>query len=145
MLSRIRHHSRAALALVPLVVIVATGAALFAIPKLSGGGDKAAPDKLADTKLAPEPWAADPRYDPANATAQSAVAKPQPKPAPAPIDPKTGMPAASAGTNGSFTPPSPAERKRVYTATHPVGGMTPRCFSIAPRSLPPRPRTRSGR
>ena len=98
MLSRIRHHNRAALAVVPLVVIGAAGAALFAIPKLSGGGDKAAPDKLADTKLAPEPWAADPRYDPANATAQSAAPKPQPKPAPAPIDPKTGMPAASAGT-----------------------------------------------
>ena len=122
MLSPISHHSRAALAVVLLVVIAVAAAALFAIPKLSGGGHKAAPDKLADTKLAPEPWAADPRYDPANAGAQSAAAKPQPKPAPAPIDPKTGMPAASAGTNGSFTPPSPAERKRVYTATHPVGG-----------------------
>ena len=140
MLSRIRHHNRAALAVVPLVVIGAAGAALFAIPKLSGGGDKAAPDKLADTKLAPEPWAADPRYDPANATAQSAAPKPQPKPAPAPIDPKTGMPAASAGTNGSFTPPSPAERKRVYTATHPVGGNDSALLlnrtALAPPSAP---------
>ena len=140
MLPRIRHHSRAGLAVVPLVVIAAAGAALFAIPKLSGAGDKAAPDKLADTKLAPEPWAAAPRYDPANATAQSPAAKPPPKQAPAPIDPKTGMPAASAGTNGSFTPPSPAERKRVYTATHPVGGNDSALLlnrtALAPPSAP---------
>ena len=67
--------------------------------------------------------------------------EPQPKPVPkAPIDPKTGMPAASAGTNGSFTPPSPAERKRVYTATHPVGGNDSALLlnrtALAPPSAP---------
>ncbi len=104
------------------IVVVAAAAVLIAGPKVSGGGSKAAPNKLADTKLAPEPWTAAPQYDPSHPTASSTPAPQQPKPAPAPIDPKTGMPAASAGTNGSYQPPSPAERKRVYTATHPVGG-----------------------
>jgi len=114
---RIQIRRRSVLA-VAIIAIVAAAGALIAGPGLSGGGSKAAPNKLADTKLAPEPWAADPEYNPANTTTAAA----QPKPPPAPIDPKTGMPAASAGTNGSFEPPSPAERKRVYTATHPVGG-----------------------
>jgi cell wall-associated NlpC family hydrolase len=119
MLSRFRFQiRRRSLLVVGAVAIVAAAAALIAGPKLSGSDPKATPNRLADTELAPEPWAADPEYDPANAKSAPA----QPKPAPAPIDPKTGMPAASAGTNGSFEPPSPAERRRVYTATHPVGG-----------------------
>jgi cell wall-associated NlpC family hydrolase len=89
------------------------------VPKLDGGS-KEASDKLADTKLAPVPWAADPQYKPGEPSPTTTTqAKPAPK---APIDPKTGLPAASAGSNGSFAPPTPAERKRVYTATHPVGG-----------------------
>ena len=65
---------------------------------------------------------------------------PSKRTAPGAIDPKTGMPAASAGTNGSYTPPSPAERKRVYTATHPVGGVESALLlnrtALAPVSAP---------
>jgi cell wall-associated NlpC family hydrolase len=132
------------LLIVGALAAVAAVAVLIAGPKLGGGGSEAAPNKLADTKLAPEPWAADPRYDPANSSESSAPAAPaaptQPKPAPAPIDPKTGLPAASAGTNGSFEPPSPAERRRVYTATHPVGGNDSALLlnrtALAPPSAP---------
>ena len=50
------------------------------------------------------------------------------------------MPAASAGSNGSYTPPSPAERKRIYTATHPVGGVDSALLlnrtALAPASAP---------
>lgn len=123
MLSRLRENIGAVVVVAAIALVAGAGFILFAGPKLaSGGSKKASPDKLASAPLAPEPWAADPQYDPANSTGPSApTSKPEPKPAP--IDPKTGMPAASAGTNGSFTPPSPAERKRVYTATHPVGGV----------------------
>jgi hypothetical protein len=52
----------------------------------------------------------------------------------------TGMPAASVGNNGSFTPPPPEERKRVYSATHPVGGVDPALLinntALAPASAP---------
>jgi cell wall-associated NlpC family hydrolase len=124
---------------VAAVAVVAVAAALIAGPKLSVGGSDAAPSKLTDTKLAPKPWAADPQYAPGSSSAAARTPK-QPAPEPAPIDPKTGMPAASAGTNGSFTPPSPAERKRVYTATHPVGGNDSALLlnrtALAPPSAP---------
>ena len=90
-------------------------------PKFIWGGGSA--DKAAAAPLAPPPWAANPDYKPGSATPQVDTTKTTPAAKPAPIDPKTGMPAASAGTNGSFQPPSPAEQKRVYTATHPVGGV----------------------
>src|SRR4051812_44149571 len=140
MLSRFRRHisRRSVLALV-VIALAAAAAVLIVGPKV-GGGSKATPNKLADTKLAPEPWAADPKYDPANAPASSTGAPKQPKAAPAPIDPKTGMPAASAGSNGSFQAPSPAERKRVYAATHPVGGVDSALLlnrtALAPPSAP---------
>src|SRR3954451_16992466 len=122
MLHRFRRHlSRRSALAVAVVIAVAAVAVLVVRPKV-GAGSKTTPHKLADTKLAPEPWAGDPKYDPANAPASSTSAPKQPKAAPAPIDPKTGIPAASAGSNGSFQAPSPAERKRVYSAPHPVGG-----------------------
>jgi cell wall-associated NlpC family hydrolase len=135
----LRGNNRAYWVVGAVAIVAAAAFALLVAPKPFSDGSDAAPDKLAATKLAPEPWAADPRYDPANAaatttTVQKAAAKP------APIDPKTGMPAASAGTNGSFTPPTPAERKRVYTATHPVGGGDPALLlnrtALAPASAP---------
>jgi cell wall-associated NlpC family hydrolase len=103
----------AAIAVCALLVLVVG-------PKLIWGGDSAATADAAP--LAPPPWAADPNYEPGSSTPQIDTTKTTPAAKPAPIDPKTGMPAASAGTNGSFTPPTPEERKRVYTATHPVGG-----------------------
>ena len=113
-----------------LIVVAAAAAAVVAVailvpPMIASGGSKhAAASRLADASLAPEPWAKDPSYKPGGSNNTAAVwERKPPKAAPAPVDPKTGMPAASAGSNGSFTPPSPAERRRIFTATHPVGGV----------------------
>ena len=124
-----------------LVAIVA--AALIALPKLTGGSESAS-GKLASVKLAPEPWEG--RAKPqvplrgGRCSARRPGTRPSPRTAPGAIDPKTGMPAASAGSNGSYTPPSPAERKRVYTATHPVGGVDSALLlnrtALAPPSAP---------
>jgi cell wall-associated NlpC family hydrolase len=135
-----RSHIRA-IAVFAALAIVAGAATAFAVPRLADvASSKGTSDKFADTKLAPKPWAADPHYRPGTPTPTTTTtteAKPAPK---APIDPKTGMPAASAGTNGSFTPPSPEERKRVYTATHPVGGKDSALLlnrtALAPPSAP---------
>lgn len=137
MLWKLHRHIRAIVAIAAIAVLAAAAAA-FAVPRLTNGS-KSSPDKLADTKLAPKPWAADPQYRPGaeSPTTTTTEAKPAPK---APVDPKTGLPAASAGNNGSFTPPSPAERKRVYTATHPVGGNDSALLlnrtALAPPSAP---------
>ncbi len=117
MLHGIRRHIRAVV-VIAAIALIAAAAAAFAMPRLAGSSGSV--ERFADTKLPPKPWAADPQYRPRGEVPTTTTeAKPAPK---APVDPKTGMPAASAGTNGSFTPPTPAERKRVYTATHPVGG-----------------------
>jgi cell wall-associated NlpC family hydrolase len=119
----VRRHGRAG-ALIALIAI-ATVAALVAVPKLTGSSTSAS-GKLTSVKLAPEPWAghARPQYRSEKSLEQLAPwDRPPPKAAPAPVDPKTGMPAASAGSNGSFTPPPPSERQHVYSATHPVGGV----------------------
>jgi cell wall-associated NlpC family hydrolase len=131
-----RRHIRAVV-VIAAIVVVAAAAGAVAVPRF-GGDSKSSSDKFADIKLAPQPWAADPEYRPGAATPTTTT---QPKPIPkAPIDPVTGMPAASAGTNGSFTPPSPEERKRVYTATHPVPGTDPALLlnrtALAPPSAP---------
>src|SRR5581483_939002 len=121
----IRDNLRTVLAVTALAAIIAV-AAFVVVGKAGGGGSGTSSDKLASVNLAPEPWAghARPRYR-SEADLQRAAPwdRPPPKAAPAPIDPKTGLPAASAGSNGSFKPPSPGELKRVYTATHPVGGV----------------------
>jgi cell wall-associated NlpC family hydrolase len=132
---KLRRHIRS-VAVVAAIVVIAAAAAAIAVPKISGS--KGSSDKLADTKLAPVPWAADPHYRPGEPQPTTTTqAKPVPK---APIDPKTGLPAASAGSHGSFAPPSPAERKRVYTATHPVGGNDSALLlnrtALAPPSAP---------
>jgi cell wall-associated NlpC family hydrolase len=120
-----------------LAVAAIAGAALIAV-----AGPDPAPSKLADAQLAPPPWEGNPNYEP-GATQDSSAPKEkapvQSAPA-APVDPATGMPAASAGTNGSYTPPPPGERKRVYTATHPVGGVDSAILlnrtALAPPSAP---------
>ena len=140
MLWKLDRHIRAVV-VIAVIAVLAAAAAAFAVPKITGGSQSSA-DKLADVKLAPKPWAADPQYrpgaqSPTTTTTTTTEAKPVPK---APVDPKTGLPAASAGTNGSFTVPSPAERKRVYTATHPVGGNDSALLlnrtALAPPSAP---------
>jgi hypothetical protein len=128
---------------VPVVVAVAIAAVgLVALLKLTGGSGSSAA-KLASVKLAPEPWEgrAKPEYRSEEALQRAAPwDTPSPRTAPGAIDPKTGMPAASAGSNGSYEPPSPAERKRVYTATHPVGGVESALLlnrtALAPASAP---------
>ena len=117
-------------------------AVLIALPKLTGGSGSAS-GKLASVKVAPEPWQghAKPAYRSETELQKAAPwDTPSKRTAPGAIDPKTGMPAASAGTNGSYTPPSPAERKRVYTATHPVGGVESALLlnrtALAPVSAP---------
>jgi cell wall-associated NlpC family hydrolase len=133
------------IALRPVVVVLAiaaAAAAVFGIPKLLGAGGSDS-QKLASVKLAPEPWQgrARPEYR-SEAELQKAAPwdTPSKRTAPGAIDPKTGLPAASAGTNGSYTPPSPAERKRVYTATHPVNGVESALLlnrtALAPASAP---------
>jgi hypothetical protein len=124
------------------LVALAVGA-LLAVSRLSDDS-RSAPDRLASARLAPEPWAgrAKPEYRSEQDLEKAAPwDRPPPKQtAPAPIDPVTGMPAASAGTNGSYTPPPPSERKRVYTATHPVGGVPSALLlnrtALAPPSAP---------
>jgi cell wall-associated NlpC family hydrolase len=130
-----------------LAVLAAAATAVAAVilvagPKLASGGSDPAPSKLADAKLAPPPWKANPGYEPgaphdSSASKQKAPVKSAP---PAPVDPVTGLPAASAGSNGSYTPPPPGQRKRVYTATHPVGGVDSAILlnrtALAPPSAP---------
>ena len=120
-----------------------TAAAVVAIPKLTAVPGPP-PDKLASVKLAPEPWEghAKPQYR--SETHRSSRRRPG-----------THRPSRRAGTgrsrrpecprpppasNGSYTPPSPAERKRVYTATHPVGGVESALLlnrtALAPASAP---------
>lgn len=141
MLWKLRRHIRAVV-VIAAIAVLAVAAAAFAVPKITGGS-KSSSAKLADTKLAPEPWAgrAKPKY---HSEQQMQAAAPWDRPpqqnAPAPVDPATGLPAASAGSNGSYTPPSPAERKRIYTATHPVGGVESSLLlnrtALAPTSAP---------
>ena len=127
-----------------LAVAAIAGAALIVVAgsRLASGGSDPAASTLADAKLAPPPWEGNPGYKPGAAQDFSARKEKVPvQPAPAaPVDPVTGLPAASAGTNGSYTPPPPGERKRVYTATHPVGGVDSAILlnrtALAPPSAP---------
>jgi cell wall-associated NlpC family hydrolase len=129
-------------AIVVPVIAAAIAATLIALPNLTGGSNRDSA-KLASVKLAPEPWQGrdKPKYRSEEALQKAAPwDTASPRTAPGAIDPKTGMPAASAGTNGAYTPPSPAERKRVYTATHPVGGVESALLlnrtALAPASAP---------
>jgi hypothetical protein len=132
MFSRIRLNKGAAL-VAGGVAVLAVGLLVIGSRFVWGGGSS--PDAAAAAPIAPPPWAADPAYKPGSKP-PSETTTTTPAAKPAPIDPATGMPAASAGTNGSFTPPSPEERKRVYSATHPVGGVDS-ALLINRTALPP--------
>jgi cell wall-associated NlpC family hydrolase len=142
LISTVRKKISVAPALGVLAIVVAAALAVV-VPKLGADGSTSSPKKLAAVKLAPEPWAghAKPHYRSEESLQKAAPwDTPSKRTAPGAIDPKTGLPAASAGTNGSFTPPSPAEQKRVYTATHPVGGVDSATLlnrtALAPPSAP---------
>jgi cell wall-associated NlpC family hydrolase len=129
--------------LVPVIAVAAIAVAALIVLKLTGGDSQPATGKLASVQLAPEPWEgrAKPKYQSEEALQRAAPwDTPSPRKAPGAIDPKTGLPAASAGSNGSYTPPSPEERKRVYTATHPVNGEESALLlnrtALAPASAP---------
>jgi len=125
-----------------VVIAVIAIAAVIAVPRLTGGSGSGSA-KLASVHLAPEPWEghAKPKYQSEAALQKQAPwDTPSTRTAPGAIDPRTGLPAASAGSNGSYAPPSPAERKRVYTATHPVNGEESALLlnrtALAPASAP---------
>jgi cell wall-associated NlpC family hydrolase len=122
-LRRLRQKSRALPSVVALTIIAGAAVILLVGTKLVSGGSDPSPSKLADAKLAPSPWSGDHTSRP-GATQVSAAPQQKAVPAakPAPIDPATGMPAASAGSNGSYDPPSAAERKRISARIHPAGG-----------------------
>jgi hypothetical protein len=128
---RIRFDNGAALT-AGAVAVVAVGLLAVGL-RFVWDGDSS--NEAAAAPLAPPPWAADPAYRPGAADSHAETATTT-RAKPAPIDPVTGMPAASAGSNGSFTPPSPEERKRVYSATHAVGGV-PSALLINRTALPP--------
>jgi cell wall-associated NlpC family hydrolase len=136
-----RSRIRPLIVLAVIAAIAVAVAAVVAIPKLTGGSGTTS--KLASVQLAPQPWHGHtkPKYQ-SEAALQKAAPwdTPSPRTAPGATDPKTGLPAASAGSNGSYTPPSPAERKRIYTATHPVGGVDSALLlnrtALAPASAP---------
>jgi hypothetical protein len=139
---RIREKLRLALAAGAFAIVAVAVLALVVMPKV-GGGNGSSHDKLASVQLAPEPWSgrAKPRYhSEAELQRKAPWDTPSPRTAPGAIDPKTGLPAASAGTNGSFKPPSPDELRHVYSATHPVGGVPSSLLlnrtALAPASAP---------
>jgi cell wall-associated NlpC family hydrolase len=115
--------------------------ALAAIALSGCGSGGAAPNVAADD-AAPardrvqqdQPPAPPPATTTPTATATDPVSPAPPGPAPAPADAKNAaaaapasaraggpgsMPPASAGTNGSFEPPPPSERKKIVPHTHP--------------------------
>jgi NlpC/P60 family len=143
LISTVRDKISAGPALGALAIVVAAALAVVVVPKLGAGGSASPASRLAAVKVAPEPWAGHgkPQYRSEQSLQRAAPwDTPSKRTAPGAIDPKTGLPAASAGTNGSFSPPSPAERKRVYTATHPVGGVDSATLlnrtALAPPSAP---------
>jgi cell wall-associated NlpC family hydrolase len=139
---RIRDSRRGMNVVAGVAIVAIAGTAVFAVPRLTGGSGSAS-GKLASVKLAPEPWEGRnrPEYRSEEELQKAAPwDTPSRRTAPGAIDPVTGMPAASAGSNGSYEPPSPAERKRVYSATHPVGGVESALLlnrtALAPASAP---------
>jgi cell wall-associated NlpC family hydrolase len=110
---------RAWIAIVAIGLVAGVGWMLFGRSKLATGG---AATTAAKSQLPPLPWQGEPDSRPPEPPAPPAAPEKPQASAPAPIDPVTGMPAASAGSNGSFQPPPPGERKRIAVATHPAEG-----------------------
>jgi hypothetical protein len=132
------HKSKTVLLAAAIAAAIVCGLVFFVGPRFVWGGGST--DRAAAAPLAPPPWAANPTYKPGSAAPRIDTSKTTPAAKPAPIDPKTGMPAASAGTNGAFHPPTPGQLKHVYTATHPVGGVDSALLlnrtALAPASAP---------
>jgi hypothetical protein len=107
-----------------IALILLAGGAAIAAGKIGGGDGGEGPVKA--VAVAPTPWADAPggerpaAYQPPVSERPKLAAKAAA--AAAEVDPVTGMPPASAGSNGSYEPPSPEERKRIAAAMHPAGG-----------------------
>jgi len=71
-------------------------------------------------KLPPLPWRGAPGSKPPAAHIPATQKGPA-QTEPAPIDPATGLPAASAGSNGAYHPPPPEERAQIAAQTHNAG------------------------
>jgi cell wall-associated NlpC family hydrolase len=141
-IGRVRDNLRTLIVVAVCAIAAVAAAVLVALPKL-GDGAGTATGKPTSAELAPVPWAGrdKPEYRPPDSPEKLAPwERPARQSARAPVDPKTGMPAASVGNNGSYTPPPPSERKRVYSATHPVGGVPSALLingtALAPPSAP---------
>jgi cell wall-associated NlpC family hydrolase len=104
---------------------LACGAALLFLVAFAGGSDDPQGMAEARAELPPDPWAANPggRAPDASEIKRQAILDRRAAKAAADIDPATGMPPASAGSNGSYEPPPPEERKRISAATHPEGAV----------------------
>jgi cell wall-associated NlpC family hydrolase len=110
---------------VALAIVVVIAGAVWVLAAGSDhapGGLSTTTQKTAAAVLPPLPWQGRVKTEsPEEVKAGRARAKAAATAA-ADIDPATGMPPASAGSNGSYTPPPPSERERVYTRTHPALG-----------------------
>jgi cell wall-associated NlpC family hydrolase len=105
-----------------LAALISAVAWFVVRPVLAGDPPGAATEASGQQKLPPLPWEDQASSTPPAAPKEKPEATAPVPAAPAPIDPVTGMPAASAGTNGSYTPPPPSERKRMNTHVHSVAG-----------------------
>ena len=140
MLWRLRRHIRAVV-LIAAIVVIAGAAVAIAGPNL--GGSKATPDKLADAKLAPEPWEgrAKPKFRSEQSLQRAAPWDSLPSnPLRLRSTPRRDCPRPRPAATAPTRRPRPAERKRVYTATHPVGGVDSALLlnrtALAPASAP---------
>jgi hypothetical protein len=106
--------------------------ALFAGPRLISGGAKTASAE----KLPPLPWQGAPGSKPPVAEIPATQKGPA-QTEPAPIDPATGLPAASAGSNGAYTPPPPEERQRIAAQTHQAAGQAGTALLLDDTALAP--------
>lgn len=125
--------------MVAAIAVLLCGAvwALFAGPKLIPGGAKTA--SAEKRKLPPLPWQGPPGSQPPTAPEATGAAQKAATPAaaPAPIDPATGLPAASAGSNGSYSPPPPEERQQIATQTHRAAGQAGTALLLNDTALAP--------
>jgi cell wall-associated NlpC family hydrolase len=116
-----------------LVALLFVGALLLAAGCGGGGGsDSASKDSASGLNGVQEELIASAAAQLAEATDDPSIIAPAPAPsdyphaaakeASADLGPG-GIPPASAGTNGSYDPPSPGEQRRIAARTHPAAGL----------------------
>ena len=108
-----------------VVVVSVAGIQVLVSPLSGGGASEQAPHQ--EVALAPQPWADEPGQAPPQQITPEDVQRRERREARAAaaakdIDPATGLPPASAGSNGSYEAPSPEEQKRIAVQLHSPGG-----------------------